>query len=77
MKHTVSVLNDRLNRIMTAVTSTGGRTNSQGCFRLRAQGIVQPSETNTTRASRHLQVTVHMRIGSLRGTGQGRAYTHN
>ena len=77
MKHTVSVLYDRLNRIMTVVTSTGGRTNSQGCFRLRAQGTVQPSKTNMTGASRHLQVTAHMRFGSLRGIGQGRTVTHN
>ena len=77
MKHTVSVLYDRVDRIMTAVTSTGGRTNSQGCFRLRAQGTVQPSEMNTIGASWHLQVTAHMRIGSLRGIGQGRTDTHN
>ena len=53
MKHTVSVLYDRVDRIMTAVTATGGRTNSQGCFCLHAQGTVQPSEMNTIGASWH------------------------
>ena len=77
MKHTVSVLSDRVDRIMTAVTSTGGRTNSQGCFRLLAQGIVQPSEMTTTGASGPLQVTAHMPFGNLRGIGQGRTVTHN
>ena len=39
MKHTVSVLYDRINRIMTAVTYTGGRTNSQGCVRLHQENL--------------------------------------